>query len=399
MISLIWKNIARRRVQSALTVTITALTVLVFVTVMAVLLVTTQGLALSRDRLGADAILVPKYSSATGGDLLFTAIPENIYMSKDTIQKVQELDGIAAMTPQFYAQTFDLSCCDTGQEVRLVGYDPETDFILSAFFTPGQQHVQGNEVIVGSNFKENLVGEQYLILGKFFPILSQISPTGTGMDDMYFMSMDTLRALCLSSIMIAPDWEGKDPYDCISVIMIRFSEGVDPQAFVTQIENSDIDARCILTGETISTLQNQLNALVKVMFALWLACLAIAILALTGRFNALAKGRRKEIGLLRAIGLKKNQIFGLIIGETCTMALIGGILGSGIALLCMNTVIALIKDIFMLSPSIWNSRNAMICAVCGILLAGFLGFISAVYPAWKSASMDPQKAITQGEAV
>ena len=77
---LIWKNIARRRTQSALTIAITMLTVMVFVMVLGVFQTVNQGLALSRERMGADAVLIPKYATADGGDLLFTAIPENIYM-------------------------------------------------------------------------------------------------------------------------------------------------------------------------------------------------------------------------------------------------------------------------------------------------------------------------------
>ena len=97
MLMLIWKNIARRRTQSTLTVTITMLTVMVFVMVLGVFQTVNQGLALSRERLGADAILIPKYANADGSDLLFTAIPENIYMDADVLEQAKELDGVAAM--------------------------------------------------------------------------------------------------------------------------------------------------------------------------------------------------------------------------------------------------------------------------------------------------------------
>ena len=96
MLMLIWKNISRRRAQSALTVTITMLTVLVFVMVLGVFQTVNQGLALSRERLGADAILIPKYASADGGDLLFTAIPENIYMPIEVVEQDAALEGVAA---------------------------------------------------------------------------------------------------------------------------------------------------------------------------------------------------------------------------------------------------------------------------------------------------------------
>jgi putative ABC transport system permease protein len=133
MLMLIWNNIARRRTQSVITVTITTLTIFVFVMVMGIFQVVTEGLALSRERLGADAILVPKYASASGSDLLFTALPENIYMEADVLEQAKQLEGVAALTPQFYNQTLDLSCCDAGTTRRIVGYDAETDFILTPY--------------------------------------------------------------------------------------------------------------------------------------------------------------------------------------------------------------------------------------------------------------------------
>ena len=399
MFMLIWNNITRRRNQSLLTVAITMLTVLVFVMVLGVFLTVNRGLTLSRERLGADAILIPKYASATGGDLLFTAIPENIYMDADVLEEAQQLDGIAALTPQFYAQTLALSCCEPGEEARIIGYDAATDFILTPYLP--DEHKDGvtpDEMIVGHNFANaDLVGYNYMVLGKLFKVVAMLEPTGTGMDSILFADLDQVRQMCLDSEVLAEDWVDKDPYDYISVIMIKFEEGVDPEAFVRQVKDSGIAAKCILTSDTIADLQSQLEVTMKVMFALWLASLLIAVLSLVGRFNALAKERKKEIGLLRAIGLRKGQVFGLIIGETCTMALMGGILGSAAALVCMDPVIEMLREAFKLSPSVWSAQLALLCGAAGVVLAAVLGFAAAVTPAVKSASMDPQTAITQGE--
>ena len=135
----------------------------------------------------------------------------------------------------------------------------------------------------------------------------------------------------------------------------------------------------------------------QVMFALWLASLLIAGLSLAGRFNALARERKKEIGLLRAMGVKKGRVFGLILGETCTMALLGGVLGSAAAMVLMNPVIQALREAFKLSPAVWTPGLALLCALTGVALAGILGFAAAFVPAYQSASLDPQTAITRGE--
>ena len=399
MFMLIWNNIARRRTQSTLTVTITALTVAVFVMVMGIFQTVNQGLALSRERLGADAILMPKYSAAKGDDLLFTAIPENIYMPIEVVEQAKSLKGVAAMSPQFYCQTLALGCCDPGEEARIIGYDPETDFILKPYLDDEHKNgINQEQVIVGNAYEdEDLVGMNYMILGRVFKVVSVLQPTGTGMDSTFFMDWRTAQDMCLESEVLRKNWTKKDPHDYISVIMIKFEEGTDPNAFIRQVEDSGMECKVLLTGDTISDLQSQLEVTMKVMFALWAASLLIAVLSLIGRFNALAKERKKEIGLLRAIGLKKGQVFGLIIGETCTMALMGGMLGSGIALICMDPVIEMLKNAFKLSPSVWSTSLALLCGAAGVLLAVALGFAAAVTPAWKSASMDPQAAITQGE--
>ena len=398
MLALIWKNISRRRARSTMTITITLLTVMVFVMVMGVFQTVSRGLELSRQRLGADAVLVPKYSDVGGEDLLFTAQPENIYMSADVVEKAAQLEGVAEISPQFYARSLELACCDPGKPVRVIGIEAATDFVVQPYMGELQGHRMGEkEMVVGANVGNDLAGFKYLLLGRTFDVIAELLPTGTGMDSTIFIDIDVARDCCLESETLAAEWEGKDPYDSISVVMIKLKEGVDPQAFAKAVRKADIGASCIVTGDTLSSLQNQLSVTMKVMFALWLASMLIAVLALAGRFNALARERKKEIGLLRAIGLNKGQVFGLIIGETCTMALIGGIVGSGLALFCMNPLIERLRDAFMLSPSVWTTGLAALCGLCGVLLAVVLGFITAVIPASGCASLDPQTAITQGE--
>ena len=90
-------------------------------------------------------------------------------------------------------------------------------------------------------------------------------------------------------------------------------------------------------------------------------------------------------------------MFFLIIGEACTMAVIGGFTGSLAACLCMETAVDLLQKVFLLPQSVWGIGTAILCIVIGTLFSALLGFLSAVYPAVKSAGLEPQSAITQGE--
>ena len=60
MRKLIWNNIVRRKNQSVLTVLITMMTVFIFVLVLGVFITMEQGLRLSRERLGADVVILPE---------------------------------------------------------------------------------------------------------------------------------------------------------------------------------------------------------------------------------------------------------------------------------------------------------------------------------------------------
>ena len=398
MFNLVWNNISRRRTQSTLTVAITMITVMVFVMVLGVVQVMDRGLEMSRQRLGADAVLIPKYAPTQSEELLFTAVPENVYMKKEVYEQAKQLKGIAQMTPQFYAQTLELGCCEPGEEARLIGFDYDSDFILTPFLAgKGIETLEPNEALFGSDLDSRIVGSNYLILGAKLFIRDQIGVTGTGMDKTIFMNSDTLRQLCLDNETLKQDWQTRNPYDYISVIMVRFEEGVDGDEFVKQVEDSGIEIRAILTSETISSLQKQLKVTMGVMLVLWAACMLVAGLALFGRFSALARERRKEIGLLRAIGVKKRQVFALVSGECSLLAAMGGVLGAAAALALMPKAIALLEDAFMLSVSVWTTQLAVICAGSGVILAVLLGFFSALVPAAKSAALDPQVAITQGE--
>ena len=397
MLRLAWNNIARRRSQSALTVIITALTVFVFVLVLGVFVSTTQGLEKSQERLGADAVILPSSASIGGYELLFTSQPENVYMPASMLEWVRSLDGVVQATPQFYSQTINGDCCSLGAEMRVVGIDQDSDFLLDPILKYKEyDELADDQMVLGGDFF-NYLGKSMVVLDRKFTVAGELYRTGTGMDNTIFMNMDVARAITKSSEALELP-EGVDIDNSISAIMVKLDDSVNPRSFsVSVTSNQDHKARCVLASSTIASLQDQLNAVTKILLLLWAASLVIAIMALIGRFNALAKDRKKEIGLMRAIGIQKGQVFGSIIGEAEIMALIGGVIGSVAACVLLGYVGGVFQEVFYLPTSAWNMGTVVLCGLAGVALALLLGLLAAVYPAWKCSVLEPRMAITQGE--
>lgn len=393
---LIFNNIKRRQGQVLVSVAIATITIFIFTLVFGILLVMQDGLKLSKEKLGADLILVPGYAPIENRELLFTASPENVYMPYTVLDDVAKIKGVANFTPQFFAQTLALSCCNPGEEVRIIGFDPDTDFILEPYLKFKTQKIKPHEIILGSNFDKDMIGKPFLILGMEFYPINQLNPSGSGMDNTIFMTLDAVQELSRNSVFKESLWKKRNPSDYISAILVKLEDGVDPADIQNDVEEQVKGAKVVLTGETIAQLQAQIKIIMQLLIIFWLGVLLVSFLSLFGRFNAIADSRKKEIGLLRALGVKKTSLFVQIIGECSAMALLGGIFGTLTTSLCMPAVVNILKKSFSITPSVWNFKTSLFSIAIGCLLSLGIGIVSALYPAIKSVNLDPQEAITQG---
>lgn len=397
LVYLATRNLKRRQLQSITSVAITAVVIFIFTIAYASIGTIKEGMALSKERLGADCVLVPKYASVKGEDLLFTAAPENIYMDTQVWNHVESLGHYKEITPQFYCQTLSLSCCEPGEAVRIIGFDSKTDFILPPHLKYDTAYNGDYEIVLGSGFDDNLIGSNYLILGeKFFPT-NQLQATGTGMDDTIFINMDVARRLCKEHFILSKDWVDKDPFSKISVIMVALDDNTSPEMYEKLIQENNVDARLVVTGETIRSMQDQTINLINIFIGIWIALLFVSILSIYSRFSTLARERRKEIGLLGALGVTRKEIFFLIFVECTLVAFVGGLIGVVLGIIVSPYAIGYLKDIFRLSESLWTVSLAIKTGLIGLLLGVLIGSISAFYPSWKSASMQPHEAMSQGE--
>lgn len=142
-----------------------------------------------------------------------------------------------------------------------------------------------------------------------------------------------------------------------------------------------------------SSLQEEIDAARSVIriFVMVLACVA-AVCMLTGGIGVMnillvsVRERRREIGLMKAIGGTARQVGMLFLMEAVCYALLGGLLG---ILLGMGMI-----RVF----GAWIGLNAFLradTAVPAVLVAGALGIVFGVAPALRAAGMQPVEALRE----
>ena len=94
--------------------------------------------------------------------------------------------------------------------------------------------------------------------------------------------------------------------------------------------------------------------------------------------------RTKEVGLVKALGGKKNAIRSQFLFESIFISLMGAVIGILLGVLVGNLVGRLMDTAFFVP---WGIIGI------GILICSLVGLVAGLYPAWKASSLDPIVAL------
>lgn len=162
----------------------------------------------------------------------------------------------------------------------------------------------------------------------------------------------------------------------------------------TQMEEQGEDDKVITYTDIVGTLMASVTTIVDMISYVLVAFVSISLVVSSIMIGVITYisvlERRKEIGILRAIGASKKDISHVFNAETIIEGLIAGLLGVGItALLCIpaSAIIELLFDV----PNIASLPIG--AAVVLVLISVFLTFIAGLIPSSSASRKDPVEAL------
>jgi putative ABC transport system permease protein len=370
-----------------------------------------QGIATSFSRMGADLVVVPRATLVNITASLLTVQPTDETLPADLANRIAAVPGIAAVAPQRIVPALV-----EGRTANLIAFDPAHDFSVLSWLE--EQRGGAVEGLIAGSRRAGRVGEMLSVCGMPLPVHGRLATTGVGpFDESYFLSFAALAdvvAFCRASDarragaasaseaqvaamaaehanLCSPNL----PLDRISAFLLQLSSGAKVEDVKFALAQFP-DVKIVEGNGVLTSSRQGLGALligIAAFTALQLAALLIVVALL---FSAIVRERHRELGLLRAMGAKPNQVMAIILAEAAIITGLGGLAGLGFATAVLLTFARSLGFYFGVIgvPFAWPSLAVLeMGALAALVFSAILGLLGAALPTWRARRMAPYALI------
>ena len=349
-----------------------------------------EGLGSLESRLGADIIVVPSsaQSKTSFKNMLLQGTTGAFYMSRENLARTLEVDGVEKAAPQLFLSSLKADCCSI--KIQVIGFDPETDFIVQPWMEESNEREPGDmDVVAGCDVGVG-VGDTLKIYDENCHVTGKLATTGTGLDTAVYCNMDTMQKLLKAAEAkgVTHDLTSDDD-DLVSAIYVKVREGYDIGKVNSAIQGHTRKASAVRTKSMLTDVSGSLSGISKTLTLLilmvWLLAFAILLIA----FFMIANERKKEFALLRLLGTSRARLGSIVRTEAAVSSLAGGLAGIAAAALCLFPFTRLIEEILGL-PYLTPPLPAILLTAL-ITLAGtaLIGAAASLAAARRLSKADP----------
>ena len=172
-------------------------------------------------------------------------------------------------------------------------------------------------------------------------------------------------------------------------VYIKVADGIDlatARAAIATVTDGYPNATLTDTEELIADFEKQIDGVLNLLVVLLGFAIVIALMGIVNTLALSVAERRREIGLLRAIGMSRKQVKRMIRWEAVLIAVFGGVLGLVVGVVLGSAVVLAVGEGLKLALPVTPLIIYLVAAVLG-------GILSAILPARRGARLDILEAI------
>jgi len=417
LIFLAWRNLSSRKIRSLLT----TLGVLLGVSVIVAIQVTNQSTIDSLrqvfDRAAGSASLLVVPSTQTEGSANpnpqnqsanLTASTSPYSLKASLLPTIKSVEGVSIAAPSIQARTLladevqnwkisiNINGVAAGNFFLLYGIDPTLDPQVRVYeLTQGSlPNPDRYEIVVPQKFAE----DKHLRLGNTLLLLS---PNGMmklkicGLLDDQGVALINNGVVGFAPLKIVQDQFGyQDKFDEIAITVPK--QISDRPAQLAQLKKllqqrignqGDVvypETRGEVVGQMLATYQLGLS-----LFAI--IAIFVGAYLVYNTFSMTVTERMRDIGMLRAIGMNRKQIYIIVLLEALIIAVIGSTIGIPLGLFLSKGLIRMTNTV--VAPNNTGVTVSWLTFMEALAVGVGVALLAALQPAWKAAKISPIDAL------
>lgn len=176
------------------------------------------------------------------------------------------------------------------------------------------------------------------------------------------------------------------------LVLVAAADGVDlddARSAVDGVVEAFPSVRVEDQAELRDSLQGQVDGLLNLMIGLLGLALVVALIGIVNTLALSVFERTREIGLLRAVGMTRNQVRTMIRWEAVYVSVFGALLGVVVGTLLGWAIVAASAD-----QGLGVLEVPVLRLATYVVVAGVAGVAAAVLPARRAARLDVLEAVT-----
>jgi putative ABC transport system permease protein len=377
------KNLQRHRTRSALTMLGIAASVGVLFSVFSFNKGFEQGLSSELARTGIHFMVVPSGCAHEVAALVLHGAVIPKFLDTGVMKSIMGTEGIELATPILVAQ---LPNPELGRIDLIYGVEMDAlREIKPSWEIDGAVPAAGNEILLGYEVAEHAglkPGDtfRYPQIETPFKIAGVIGNTSSQDDAFVYMPLATAQELL------------NNPTGATAIgVKVK-----DPAAIpdITDDLASRVPGIQIVTmGQVMNSISNLAASAKSLSISIALIAVMISAVGVMNSILMAVFERTQEIGMMRAIGASRWDVFRIILKETTILSIGGGLSGIVIAMIGSRLIEAFVRKIMPYVPAGDLVRFEPGIALASVSFIFVIGLLAGLYPAWKASRINPIEAI------